>query len=270
MKYVFRVFYLGANYYGLQRQSNKKAVENYLETAFYKSKLISSFNGHNYFVASRTDRGVNAIENLFTLELSEEPLLEVINSFLPANGSICIWGKSMVSKDFSFHSVKSKRYSYYVPHITPDACNHLHRMSSFQGEHNFHNFIKKDQKARNTICNITQFSYALKGTSCTFWLTSNRFGWEMIRRIIAFLLNPKYYLANPKHFLSNSNNRPKIKPVDGNYLTLEKINLEDELNWTENIQHFQRNKQHENLDKIIQQAIFQKKILQIFARRLRN
>ena len=43
--YLFKVYYIGKNYQGFQRQPNGQTIENHIESSFIQAKLIHSFKG---------------------------------------------------------------------------------------------------------------------------------------------------------------------------------------------------------------------------------
>ena len=87
-RYAFKVYYIGKYFTGFQRQPNGMGVENYIENAFIESGCITSFKDNFYISTSRTDTGVNAISNIFTLDLEKKPNLDQINDFLPDRKSV--------------------------------------------------------------------------------------------------------------------------------------------------------------------------------------
>ena len=60
-KYLFRVFYIGNYFNGFQRQPNGNTVENYIEMAFIRSHLISSFNEQCSYEKSKIFRKFVAV-----------------------------------------------------------------------------------------------------------------------------------------------------------------------------------------------------------------
>lgn len=82
MKYLINLSYNGSKYYGYQIQKNKDTVEGELEKVL--SKIFS--RSINTIGASRTDRGVHAINQYCTFEVDEsinaKKLLHSVNSLL--------------------------------------------------------------------------------------------------------------------------------------------------------------------------------------------
>ena len=168
MKYLVNLSYNGSKYYGYQIQKNKDTVEGELE------KVLSKiFNRNiNTLGASRTDRGVHAINQYCTFDITEEinpkKLLHSVNSLLSDN----IYVKSIkkVNDDFNVrHDVKTKEYIYKINmgEYNPIECEYVYQycktidkelldifINQFKGEHNYRSFTS-DKDNGNYIRNVT-------------------------------------------------------------------------------------------------------------------
>ena len=111
--YKITVSYDGTDYYGWQRQPNKKTIQGALEEALFpfQGKKISVIG------AGRTDAGVHAQGQVANFKadfkLTDEELLKAVNSKLPED--IRIIDLEKVEKDFHARkSARSKIYQYRI------------------------------------------------------------------------------------------------------------------------------------------------------------
>lgn len=200
MKYLVNLSYNGSKYYGYQIQKNKDTVEGELE------KVLSKiFNRNiNTLGASRTDKGVHAINQYCTFEVLEEinpkKLLYSVNSLLSDN----IYVKSIrkVNDDFNVrHDVKTKEYIYKINmgEYNPIECEYVYQycktidkelldifINQFKGEHNYRSFTS-DKDNGNYIRNVT-IDYKISKKVLYLRFESSGFLRYMIRNIVGLLL----------------------------------------------------------------------------------
>ena len=230
-KYLFRVSYLGNYFNGYQRQPNGNTVENYLEMAFIRSNLLSSFTENSYQSISRTDTGVSAIGNLFSLFCKNIPNLPRINSNLPNNNSIKIWGYAHISNQFRVSQPKHKVYAYYLAQDEFDAIVDIERIYEFEGEHIFSTFIKKDGAGKRNRPSVI-YDISIKCTENGYYIIikGNRFGREQIRRMIGYIMDSEYENQNLTDILKRQLKIP-IRPAKPNPLILVNIEYTETLSW---------------------------------------
>ena len=113
MKYLINLSYNGSKYYGYQIQKNKDTVEGEIEKVL--SKIFN--RSINTIGASRTDRGVHAINQYCTFEVDEsinaKKLLHSVNSLL--SDYIHVKSIKKVNAEFNVrHDVKRKEYIYKI------------------------------------------------------------------------------------------------------------------------------------------------------------
>ena len=113
MKYLINLSYNGSKYYGYQIQKNKDTVEGEIEKVL--SKIFNT--NINTIGASRTDKGVHALNQYCTFEvtkdLNSKKLLHSLNSLLSEN----VYVKSIrkVNDNFNVrYDVKRKEYIYKI------------------------------------------------------------------------------------------------------------------------------------------------------------
>ena len=236
-RYLFKLYYSGSKYLGFQRQPNGQSIENRLEIGFAKSRLIASFQENKYKCVSRTDRGVSAICNMFSLYLENKPDLRLINSNLPDENSIIVYDYCISPEKFDIRVTKSKEYKYFLPTIHPEISVGLARILDFIGLHDFSNFIKGDGAGEDyPNSNIFHIELVTNGSYPFILFRGDKFGREQIRRIMGFLLDPKFLTVNPLQILESSS-RPKIASADPANLWLVSIEYEQNLNWSSDIDH---------------------------------
>lgn len=213
------------------------SIENRLEDAFVAIGYVSTFPASNYRVCSRTDSGVHAIENIFQLQLEREPNLYEINQNLPKDASIIVYAYAPVTADFKIRPVKEKTYLYFAKYVSEGALARISRIKKFRGEHDFYSFIKRDKVPRQTVGTITRADYEIiedgKAKHLLLTFAGDHFGWEQIRRMIGFLLSPKYIEKSVSEMLQVTNARHSIIPVPGQFLVLLQIIPKEQINWIE-------------------------------------
>jgi tRNA pseudouridine38/39 synthase len=152
-KVALKIAYLGTEYQGIARQKdNRNTVEEHLFSALYKSKLIDDIDNCDYSRCARTDKGVNALGQVVSLQIRtkisqdgriEYPIPRIINSHLPydIHVSDCV----LVPNEFNARfSCISRIYKY----IFVKGKMNIDRMKlatqSFVGTHDFRHFCKRD------------------------------------------------------------------------------------------------------------------------------
>ena len=227
--YLFKVYYIGKNYQGFQRQPNGQTIENHIESSFIQAKLIHSFKDNNYKGCSRTDHGVNAISNIFFINCIKKPNLAQLNYYLPKD--ITIWSFIQISSNFNPRKAIHKKYRYYLPKTLIEDPNQLDKLQDYLGTHDFTAFIKKHGAGQydptSTIYSITH----LKNDDFhIIEISGNKFGREQIRRMIGFILDHRYHNDYPKKYL-NLNDSIDIKSAPAELLYLQDITYNPPLKW---------------------------------------
>ncbi len=234
-KYAFKVYYVGKHYTGFQKQPNGLGVENFIENAYIESGYIVSFLENSYLGTSRTDVGVNALSNIFTLELHKEPNLSQINDFLPNDNSIIIWSFALVEDNFNPRYANHKTYMYLLINPSNKIIEHFERIKLFEGSHDYSNLIKKDGAGKeDPVSKITCISYEKINTNLLVSITGDNFGREQIRKMIGFLTDEKLLSISPSHLFEGFNNIKNIKSAPPQYLYLSQIEYDVRINWQMN------------------------------------
>ncbi|MHA2305584.1 MAG: tRNA pseudouridine(38-40) synthase TruA [Candidatus Hodarchaeales archaeon] len=182
--------------------------------------------------ASRTDRGVGAINQVVSLISQHAPVIAEINSHLPE--SIRALGFTEVSPNF--HPRKDallRTYSYFLSINQKLDLDKMKRTLHYLiGTHDFQNFAKRDpKKEKKTIKTIEKADiYALNDYTYQIRISSKSFLWQQVRRIVGHLVeisNGKCNELYTRSLLENDSVSFKPSPVPPQYLILEKIDFEN-------------------------------------------
>jgi len=168
---ALKVCYLGWDYQGLVVQEDTlKTIEAEVFAALHRTCLIESRETSNYHRCGRTDKGVSAFGQVFSIDLrsnfmdgpdiiiAEDSLVNkransdttteidyagVLNKVLPPDIRVLAWAP--VPADFSarFNCVK-RVYKYYFPKGDLDIQSMREASQHFVGCHDFRNFCKMD------------------------------------------------------------------------------------------------------------------------------
>lgn len=201
MKYLINLSYNGSKYYGYQIQKNKDTVEGEIEKVL--SKIFNT--NINTIGASRTDKGVHALNQYCTFEvtkdLNSKKLLHSINSLLSEN----VYVKSIKKVNDNFnvrYDVKRKEYIYkinmgeYNPiesEYVYQYCKNIDKelldifINQFKGEHNYRSFTS-DKDNGNYIRNVI-IDYKISKKVLYLRFESSGFLRYMIRNIVGLLLD---------------------------------------------------------------------------------
>ena len=166
--YLITVAYDGSNFTGWAKQPKEFTVQGYIENII--SKIFSQ--KINILATSRTDKGVHALDQKFTLRLNFFLAPEKLKLILAKPLQEYIIVKRVRSVKANFHpikNVKRKEYRYYINtgeynlfakkyhweyNLPLDTKKLNNILTIFQGEHDFFNFSycrQKDQSKTLTV-----------------------------------------------------------------------------------------------------------------------
>jgi len=236
-RYLLKIWYIGSNFTGSQRQPDKRTVEGELLKALKKTKYISDAQFNNFKAAARTDAGVHAKEAAFCFNSKEKIYIQQIESFLP--NDLGIIGYQEVDLDFHPRwKVEMKEYKcvYVLKEEENPSMNLMNEALKFyEGNHDFRLFSKTDYSKKNKLTQLTVNRASVTNFNddkriLIFSFQSKSFLWQQIRRTIAFILKIGKSEANiddlqkkldPQYF-----NEPSIKrdkPIEPGGLILWKL-----------------------------------------------
>lgn len=186
---ALKIAYIGTNFHGYQRQPNYRTVEGELLKAFYEAGVITDTWKAHYSVAGRTDKGVHSTGNVISFITDEEIRLNYLNGLLPKD--VKIIGEARVPYGFKVRFPLSRTYTYVQP-LTPFEESELNiedmkiAMKSFNGEHNFRNFSKRNEKNPNR--NIFDMDLSVEDNILIFKVVGESFLWNMVRKMVTSLM----------------------------------------------------------------------------------
>ena len=249
-RYAIRTFYDGLNYHGYQRQPDRRTIEGTLIEALVNTGYIDSPENNKFRSASRTDRYVSSIGNVFAFSSEENIILDQLNAALPNDHSIICWSLANVSDDFTPKHSRSKKYWYvlplkYIKTTTNMDLKEIRELCSyFKGEHDFRLFCKLDY--RDTKRRIDEFNFIVKESLVIFEIQASSFLWEQVRRIISYILNYNKLSESLKNIENLLQTKTQIK-----VLNIEPANPKQLIL----LEHFYENINWESSEKAIKNII---------------
>ena len=201
-RYFIEVAYKGKGYAGFQVQENAHTIQAEVESAlrtFFRAPF--SLTG-----SSRTDSGVNALQNFFHFDHPEalpDPSGAVyhLNAILPAE--VVVRGIYEVEPDAHCRfNALSRRYRYRVyrekdPFLTEAAyffpyTLNLDAMQEaaalVKANRYFEVFSKKSTQVHNYDCDILESAWLMQGKELWFEVEANRFLRGMVRGLVGTML----------------------------------------------------------------------------------
>jgi tRNA pseudouridine38-40 synthase len=191
--FILKVWYIGSEFAGSQRQPNKRTVESELIKVLKKCKYITDEKTSLFKCSARTDAGVHSMESFFSFDSSKNIILMEINTFLPDDmGTIAY---AVAPPDFKPRfSVISRNYRYLYPKLSYNPefqmANVKKALKRMEGTHNFTLFSKMNHsKPKNPIVQISKTTLQIQKDHYVFGFTAPMFLWQQIRRMMTMLLD---------------------------------------------------------------------------------
>lgn len=234
--------YDGSDFYGFQRQPDKRTVQGELERVLN----IILKKEVNLTTAGRTDRGVHArvqvsnfiIDSSVTIPLAN--LKRAVNKLLPPD--IDLFHICEERMDFNARympktrayeyiitwkkDVFSRRYKTYIPKaVDPKKLSEI--LSVLKGRHDFNNFRIKDENNRTTVRDIYKIeAYYKDENEMGIYIEGSAFLKTQVRIIVGTALDV-YFGRKPENYLKlllNEPNKPrKIEVAEPGGLYLTKV-----------------------------------------------
>jgi len=203
MRYLIKFSYDGTNFYGYQKQPNKRTVEGELEKALYD---INNHTDTRIYSSGRTDRGVHAKGQTahFDLDISITlyKLKCALNSLLPDDIHVI----EAINVEDDFHArfmVKKKTYKYYlnIGEYNPVERNSIHQynkeldiekmkeaIKDFIGTYNFQIFASREVIKENYVRTIYDADIEIRGDIVVFTFTGSGFMKYQVRNMVGTLI----------------------------------------------------------------------------------
>ncbi len=211
-RYFLKVGYKGARYSGSQVQENARTVQWELEKAF----LIFFRTPLGLTGSSRTDAGVNALDNVYHFDLDESQLkpghawlkpeghiraLYNLNAILPPD--IVIHGVYPVAPDAHCRfDALAREYHYYVYRLKDpfrddrayyfpyqlDGDKMQAAASILLNHQDFSTFSKRGTQNRTSLCQLEHSFWEMEGETWRYKVKANRFLRGMVRGLVGTML----------------------------------------------------------------------------------
>lgn len=236
MRYKAIVMYDGTMFHGFQYQNDLRTVQEEIEKVL---KIVTKKDTKIY-PAGRTDTGVHALGQVFhfdyDVKMEEWQIKNALNSRLPKD--IYIKNIDIVNDDFHarYQALKktyqyvinlnefnplNKNYCYYYKYKL-DIEKMIKASKLFVGEHDFKTFTK-NHKIENTVRTIYNIEFDVQDKVIKINITGNGFLHNMVRIIVAMLIEVGNNRITEEQLLIALNNKnrkfaPKLAPANGLYL----------------------------------------------------
>lgn len=203
MRYLIKFSYDGTNFFGYQKQPNKRTVEGELERALFN---INNHTETKIFSSGRTDRGVHAFGQTAHFDLNVDITLYklkcALNSLLPED--IHVIDTQIV--DDSFHArfmATKKTYKYYLNmgEYSPIDRNRIYQYNkqldiekmkeaiiSFVGTHDFKIFTSPEAVKDDYVRTIYDAYIKEDKNTIIFTFTGNGFMKYQVRNMVGTLI----------------------------------------------------------------------------------
>ena len=202
MRYLINFSYDGSNFFGYQKQVDKRTVQGELEKVLFKlanKKISVSASG-------RTDALVHALNQYahfdLDINITSEKLKKALNSILPSD----IYIKKVEEVTCDFHArfnVKAKEYIYKinVDEYNPIERNYIYQYNKeldiekmrkeiifFEGVHNFKSFTKSNSEIDDYEREIYETRIDVIDNIVTIYFKGNGFLRYMVRNMVGCLI----------------------------------------------------------------------------------
>ncbi|MGC8505777.1 MAG: hypothetical protein ACP5NK_03610 [Thermoplasmata archaeon] len=177
MKYIIKFSYDGTRFSGYQRGNGERSVEDTIQREIDRLGINSEIRS-----AARTDRGVSAVSNVFSVEYGDriEKLMGILNSQI---AEMSFHSFAAVDEKFNPRHCTMKWYRYYLfREVNIEGLVHV--LGKFRGTHDFRNFCRSD--GRNTIRSISEIKVGSENRSTFIDFYAQSFLWQQIRTIMAY------------------------------------------------------------------------------------
>lgn len=211
-RYFLEVSYKGSRYSGFQVQENANSVQEEMEKAlavYFKKRIPITGS-------SRTDTGVNALQNFFHADIDEEvsgKMIYNINAILPGDivlknlyqvtaNAHCRF--DAVSRTYHYHIYGQKDpfikdLAYYFPFILElEKLQAAAKMvSQFE---DFTSFSKRNTQSKTPFCKVEESLWVKEGEEMIYKVRANRFLRGMVRGLVGTMLQVGRSKMNAEEF----------------------------------------------------------------------
>lgn len=180
-----KIAYLGDGFSGSQVQPDARTVEGQILDDL--RTVLKTDSDAGLRVASRTDKGVNALGNVIVVDSpfqDESVLLKALNS---VSDGVFYRSYARVDDDFNPRYASKRVYEYRAHARGMDLDLATKCAGIFQGEHDFARFCRADGKP--TVVTIDNVTVTPDGDDLILRYEARYFLWNMIRRMSAAVMS---------------------------------------------------------------------------------
>lgn len=199
-RYKLTLAYDGVNFFGSQKQANKRTVQGQLEKALTEL----GWTGRSVLMSGRTDTGVHATGQVASVDLdwdhADDELLRALNSLLPSDMSV----RTVQVMDEKFHprfDAISRIYQYrlfcqplrdpiqerFLWRVWPPVSNRnlVAASKQFLGTHDFSAFGSQTTPKGTTLRTVMKAEWTQTAENeWKFEVQANAFLYRMVRRMV--------------------------------------------------------------------------------------
>jgi len=178
-----KIAYLGKDFSGSQIQPGLRTVVGQIISDL---EAISGGREREWFnikTASRTDAGVNALENVVVFNTAIMDDCRLLRGLNAVSDGVFYRSIATVGDDFNPRFASYRTYRYLLPSKGIDIPKAKECSELFLGEHDFIRFCKLYDKA--TVMSIASIEIEEEGDILAMTFHSRYFLWNMIRKIVA-------------------------------------------------------------------------------------
>ena len=176
--------YDGTRFMGSQRQPGERTAESELLKALIKIGAITSADENRFRVASRTDRGVSALGNVFAVD-TDFRLPELLAALNAKCEDVHCYALAEAPKNFSPRRAQGRWYRYHLPYRGQNLELMAAGAKEFEGEHELRLFCKPDGKV--TLRTLGSVTLRREGELILIDIRAREFLRNMVRRIVSAL-----------------------------------------------------------------------------------
>ena len=177
-----RFAYLGEGFSGSQIQPRARTVEGEMRSALHKVCGLDDPD-LDLRIASRTDKGVNALGNVAVFRTGIEDPETLLRALNAVSDGVFYTAFAEVDEDFNPRHASSREYRYVLPSKDLDVDLARECAGLFVGEHDFARFCRPDGKP--TVVTIDSIDVSTEGETVVLTYHARFFLWNMVRRTAA-------------------------------------------------------------------------------------
>ena len=178
-----KIAYLGKNFFGSQRQPDKKTVIGEVASNLIQIGGDKTEEWFDIKPASRTDRDVNALGNVIVFNTTFNDDLDLLRALNAVSKGVYYRSIATVKEDFNPRFASERVYKYILPAKGIDESVARECAELFVGEHNFIKFCRPDE--RPTTLNINSVYIRKEKEIIVIEFRARYFLWNMIRKLCA-------------------------------------------------------------------------------------